>query len=521
MSRICFYITMGLILSVVSLESAQAQTSTQGKFILKPATQWHYGVTQRGDIDVFGGCVFSMVYQNGFVLRLTENDGEVQRISFDFRQKVFKPKDVYPSKIEVADKLVLVPGVASSFSALDYKTSGEISTQELFLNKDKPLRVTIEGKEFIFQLSGLKEALTSLKDCAPVEKEKTFSPLVQDKPAQKPVTQVAAPAPQDLSLKQVNLSKDAPENQNTNDQRLLPVPSKALNQNQRPIARLNADGSYRYDPATQSPNDILNNLQDNKVASVSPQNRSVEEDPWGIKKAAQGVAESQKTEPKTLPVAGAARGTAPKILYKERKRILPDGSVEVVKEVPPVEVKKQVTAKWQAQSGESLETVLARWSRQAGVNLVWDSGNDFILPIDINSNKDFQETLAQTLALFDDQPVRPFGAMDFKADNLEAYKGKPTPKQIEVARNNRQWVALQGMDLRSVIEGWAASEGVRVVWLSQQRYNLKDDLKVRNGFTNAIEKALNQFSDQDIRPLAQLNTDPNTGEKVLFVNAKT
>lgn len=84
---------------------------------------------------------------------------------------------------------------------------------------------------------------------------------------------------------------------------------------------------------------------------------------------------------------------------------------------------------------------------------------------------------------------------------------------------NGTWLANQGTSLRHVFEKWGTDAGVEVIWLTEQTFPLSVNIQHKGAFEDALGAALAQFAGQGVRPAAQLNEDPETGKRVLIINA--
>lgn len=81
----------------------------------------------------------------------------------------------------------------------------------------------------------------------------------------------------------------------------------------------------------------------------------------------------------------------------------------------------------------------------------------------------------------------------------------------------RRWRAMKGMDLREILDTWARSENVRIVWQAGRDYALRDTLGARGTFEDAVQMLLEQFRDDPRRPVGKIFMDPSMGQKVLVI----
>lgn len=64
---------------------------------------------------------------------------------------------------------------------------------------------------------------------------------------------------------------------------------------------------------------------------------------------------------------------------------------------------------WQADSKQDLREVLTTWSQTAGVEMIWDSGYNYKLPVDFTMQGTFQEAVDKIFALYGATEPRPKG----------------------------------------------------------------------------------------------------------------
>lgn len=195
---------------------------------------------------------------------------------------------------------------------------------------------------------------------------------------------------------------------------------------------------------------------------------------------------------------------------------------------------------WKASAGETLDVVLARWGQTAGVDVSWQAG----APIPVQSDFEFrggftqavQTLMAQNAAISglkanlvgDVAPVStnrdsnagvpvlptPLTPMGQGISSREGSLSAPAPRNDTAGK----WSAPAGASLQGVLALWAEREGIDFVWQSSQNFALKRGINAGGSFETAVQAALEQFSnDAGIYPTAKLNTDPKTGQRVLFV----
>lgn len=193
---------------------------------------------------------------------------------------------------------------------------------------------------------------------------------------------------------------------------------------------------------------------------------------------------------------------------------------------------------WKASAGETLDTVLARWGQVAGVDISWQAGAPIPVQTDFQFRGGFTQAvqilLAQNAAISGlkanlvgdvapvpmnmglSTPPTPLTPMASGISSRQGSLAAPVaPRQQDTAG---KWSAPAGASLQGVLSLWAEREGLDFVWQSSQNFALKRGINAGGSFETAVQTALEQFSnDVGIYPTARLNTDPKTGQRVLFV----
>lgn len=94
------------------------------------------------------------------------------------------------------------------------------------------------------------------------------------------------------------------------------------------------------------------------------------------------------------------------------------------------------------------------------------------------------------------------------------------PQSDPVANQVRTWRAIRGSSLREIIDVWAQKENVRVVWMAGEEFTIQESMSVQGKFEDAILTVLNQFGEENARPVGKIYVDPQFNQKVLLVEAK-
>ncbi|NBX67126.1 MAG: hypothetical protein EBQ96_09040 [Proteobacteria bacterium] len=106
------------------------------------------------------------------------------------------------------------------------------------------------------------------------------------------------------------------------------------------------------------------------------------------------------------------------------------------------------------------------------------------------------------------------------ADAPKVVKGEKEKKKVadvKSAKTMGKWESLEGTSLRDTLEHWSEDAGVKVIWQADQGFPLHATIKEKGSFEEAVMAVLAQFKGDAVRPTAQLNRDPDTGEKALII----
>ncbi len=193
------------------------------------------------------------------------------------------------------------------------------------------------------------------------------------------------------------------------------------------------------------------------------------------------------------------------------------------------QVQAPMTMRWQAKAGDDIRDTLNRWSNRAGIALSWQSDRGGQVVSDINVTGSFEQAVQMLMA----QNSTALGI-----DAMMAGKGAPrpmspmaplpvasTPQSILPPQNvpapeaPSQWAAPAGADLQVVLQQWSKREGVDFVWQAHHEFKLKRAVNGGQSYEAALQAILSQFSNDGVRPAAQLNNDPQTGNRLLIVQS--
>ncbi len=78
--------------------------------------------------------------------------------------------------------------------------------------------------------------------------------------------------------------------------------------------------------------------------------------------------------------------------------------------------------------------------------------------------------------------------------------------------------AASGTSLKAALEQWSTQNGVTLIWNGVYNYPLKSAISGAASFESAVETALSQYQNDPQRPVGRLNTDPDTGARLLVID---
>jgi len=98
----------------------------------------------------------------------------------------------------------------------------------------------------------------------------------------------------------------------------------------------------------------------------------------------------------------------------------------------------------------------------------------------------------------------------------------PVPSMPSVQKTPAKWNAASGDNLRETLAKWSLEEGVELIWDSELQYDILSPVNMNASFEKAVSHVLNHYMvapDMDTRPVGQLYVDPQSGSKVLIIQA--
>ena len=94
------------------------------------------------------------------------------------------------------------------------------------------------------------------------------------------------------------------------------------------------------------------------------------------------------------------------------------------------------------------------------------------------------------------------------------------PRVQNSAPSTGNWKALEGENIEQVLVKWASDAGVVLLWEDSSSFAVLAPLEVRGNFEQAVQQLLDQYQNNQVRPLATLHIDPDTHEKTMVVRVQ-
>ncbi len=561
-----------------ALMVAPAALSAQTVAELKPTGQWLVSSAGMTGLAQAGGtqspCIMANQYNNGFILRMAGGAQQLLSISLDFRQNAFSQGQTYPAVISIDG------GNAHNFTATAFSPGvliiGVREASGLYqeMMSGSSMALNVVGNTIIFSLDRAREGLQRLESCySPPSQGKGIQPIPT-----KPDTEMYVKRGDFPEFKQPN-AQDVLKAGGTEKPALAAAESAPVSSHPdmtpAPVAvaaavPLTSAASGASPVAAVSVVEAVGNLpplSPQEVADLGLTSEDLKpyEAPAGMKLASAGdgavvsqtprapsvpKVEAQPIEaPAVQPVArvaptpltpvsplepivtptpaaitppAPATVTPPKPVPVESPRptaiaaVTPRASESVYRPSgAPVQTVSAMTQQWDAEAGEDMRAVLTRWSERAGADLVWDANDSGKIAQDISVNGTFEDAVAQVMA--DNAAALGISGQFAEGDKMVPVAAAGRATSAPVTITSGVWTASSGDDLRGVLQGWANRNDVDLNWKAGESFALNAPVNESGDFTAALEAALVQFDNQAVRPVGQLNRDPNTGRMSLTI----
>ena len=187
-----------------------------------------------------------------------------------------------------------------------------------------------------------------------------------------------------------------------------------------------------------------------------------------------------------------------------------------------VDINDSSPSQWSAKKGERLKDVLSRWASDAGVALNVNIDKNPMIPNDFSITGTLENAVVGLLATM---PKMAHINASMQTEESERQivaateKSMTTRKTDATSRKTERWRALQGTNLRKVLQRWSVSENIDFIWDADQEFMVRKSINETTEFSNAVAMLIAQYENQDVRPQATLNEDPDTGKTALIITS--
>lgn len=511
--------------------------------ILEPQAAWLVGAATPNKLAPgdHSGCLALNQFNNGFIVGIHGRNNGIAGLTVDTRQAAFEEGRVYPVALSLGGNSYALMGMASDQGTIAVDLS-DISNLRQQVAGIGSMRIMLGKTAVFFSTAGMAEGIDRLLECMSEEGAKTMKvdKGTPDKTPEAVAKDVVNSVNADGEIKMMEVTRSG---------KRVPI---AL-----AVTELIPSG-YRFviergiDPMLPISwekgamwTDVLGEAltPHGLHAHVKGRLVRISYEPAPAEDMADDAMTRYAATPDDTPADAednaAASGDAGKAVYDKRQ-------------------------KWVGHSGEKLEDVLYGWSSQAGVRLVVDLESDLTLDEDYAYEGKFADAVQGLMSHFAGDPSMPVsrfkGLEAGKRPEPEALSRAPisllgdsldesstaslSPRAPQIGKKEsklktlgylpsknytavpegfeggtQNWFGLEGASLRDILERWCIDEGVELMWMPGQRFDLKESVRLNGGFTDAVTEVLNQFSADAVRPTAQLNNDPDTGRRALIVRA--
>lgn len=513
------------ILEAAGMRS-DADSILPGEVVLEPKAAWLVGPSQasrfsKGDAH---GCLALNQFSNGFIVGIHGREGEIIGLTIDTRQPDFVPEQVYPVALGLGNDSHAIMGFASDATTLALDLEGVIGFRKR-VSEVGFMRVMVDQRSVFLSTVGLYDGVKRLGKCLNERRTKTMK-VENTLSGEDVIRNVDANANDDLPTRSFKSVKAAPIKRSGKDVPLALAMTEMV------------PSGYRF---------IIER-------GINPMDRIS----WN--KGAQWtdvMDEALKPYGLHVHVSGTlVRITREKLANSDHLKVLmpePDATLELRDGSGATSadvVDHNATRVWTALEGERLDDVLSTWSSYTKVKLVVDLDGDFTLGQDFSYEGKLADAVDALMGEFEGMNSRPMSRFSDggaskraaggpaemylgsdiiahsdrikrRAGRLERLGYLPSKNYIGRAdtgtMSSHVWLGLESANLQDTLKKWCDDSQTELVWLSDQMFELKESVKMQGGFTDAVSGVLQQFSNDTIRPMAQLNNDPDTGKTTLII----
>lgn len=537
MKKLLLSLFVGILSVAPSASKAQmlpAVNPGAAEFDFVPIETWHYGLADALDGQA---CVFSNIYNNGYVLQVFEKDELIKSFIIDFGQAAFEENTFYPFILSVNGEPKEVRGLAVTRSAIRFNLSQYLPTSVFEDYSGGSIKTRTEEVDFKFMLNGLGDVLKTINNCvvgpaAPEKDDMEVASAEMAKELEKAETEnkedEQAETEVEISSKEQGplhpLVPDLPEEEGVEAQE-SPANEKVEEKIELAETKKDKDAISEeevHGVVAVPPTDFPEELAEKEKADAKPLDMKLSEKERkhqeALEKLGMGSEKASKeTQDKKDPTLKAVSLKA----QNEGDEPLPLEKKDVSQKEKPAQ---NSVYRWVAKKGERLSETLSRWADKAGVAIEWNADKDPEVETSIATDAEFEEAVSVLLATVQ----KDVGAPLYSAVKSEA-PAPSTPTQLAPEKNpveeeilqmsEHEWRGLKGMPLKTVLQNWTEKAKVDLVWEAGDNFNLPQEYKQEKPFAEAVMDVLDYFAAMEVSPVAQLNKDPETGKLTLIIRS--
>ena len=103
------------------------------------------------------------------------------------------------------------------------------------------------------------------------------------------------------------------------------------------------------------------------------------------------------------------------------------------------------------------------------------------------------------------------------AEESDVVMASAEPASRQVVFKGRAWNALEGANIERVLTEWSNMEGVELIWNNENKFAVLESFDMETSYEQAVQSLLDQYKEDQVRPVARLHVSPESGQKTLVV----
>ena len=123
------------------------------------------------------------------------------------------------------------------------------------------------------------------------------------------------------------------------------------------------------------------------------------------------------------------------------------------------------------------------------------------------------------------QEVQPSALLQSQPQDVEPASGGAPEEiiwsgprvEVQAAQTGPSWTALQGANISQVLGIWSRQADVELIWDTPNAFAVLESLEIGGTYEEAVQGLLDQYKDNQVRPVATLHVEPESGRKTLIV----